>query len=121
MNDEIREKLKEIPFFARVGGYVHSFKKLCSCCRICLSNDDPQSHTSTPKMDRKKWYDSIMSEYDENPERKPENEAAFETILSQGSLYTSAEFDNLFQEYRSGRLSSQSFDIASDISENDYI
>ena len=111
LNDEIRRKLKEeIPVFARIGKYLHRTKRFCcalSCCTCLRSKtegDDMLRLSSQTRMERKKWYDSIMSEYDEEPERRPENEEATEAILSQGSLYTSAEFDSLFHGYRRSEL-----------------
>lgn len=101
LNDEIRTQLRTIPFFAKVGNIFAKIKSLCFI--PCKRNEETEEtrRVQYKGKEQKKWYASVLSEYDEKPERdQSEGSAISEIVLSRGSLYTSAEFDDLIATYR---------------------
>ena len=101
LNDEVRGRLVEhFPFFESLGELIGTVRRCICCSKVRRwfghSMDELGGTPTQNSAQRKQWYDSIMTEYDEAPERRPENEEVAQAILSRGSI-VSGEYDEILR------------------------
>jgi len=112
LNDGVRSKLMRFRYLEAIANLYTNTKEflmicLCPecccnyCCRFCKKppeeNISVYNNQSTME-DRKKWYQSFITEYDDIPERRPSGDKIANAVLSIGSL-TNSEFRSLVTGY----------------------